>query len=432
MWMHPSRSATTRKACATPSHPCINGKDFDTSRVLDGLYIASSTHADVNADLEVGPGVGIDLEVVQLEFTVTGGLTGSLHANIDNPTNTPKIRPFDGGLTSQLFDVSGSLNAVLDATLKAGVTIPIVGFVGFDKTWTFASATLFQFNTTTIPIPADLIPPVSQPVTLYTYDSSTHTLTLNAGPNASLRGPDGLPDQEDETFTIDHNYYFFLIVPPLFGNTQVTRAYFSRYTISGMGFTQTFDGEVDSIVADMGSGNDTLTVIDQFSPTVYTLDGGDGNDTIDVQGDVQVHITGGAGDDTIEAGNGSTNPNLASSVDGGTGNDTITFGGGQVTGPNMFSGNQLANLNPGVFEITAASGDTSVDRIIIDNSSSRVDTQYEFLTLNPNLFFGAANELGILDDEGNGPIERDIVMPLSDTVTIYSGSETTNFWALRP
>ncbi len=402
--------------------PLYGGGSFDTSKLLDGLYIDKTTHADVNADLEAGPGVGLDTDVLKLDFRVTGGLTGSLHMNIDNPTGDPKIRPFAGGLTNQLFDVSGSLNAVLDATLQAGVNLPDpIGFVGFDKTWDFVSVPLYQFTTTTLPIPPELIPPVSQPVSLFTYDSTTHTLTLNAGLTANLRGPNGFPDAHDETFTIDHDYYFFLIVPSNNPNVPPKRVYFSRYTISGMGFTQTFDGEVDNIDADMGDGKDSLTVIDQFSPTVYTLNGGTGDDTISVEGNVQVHISGGDGNDTIQAGNGSTDPNAPSSVDGGTGTDTITFGGGD-----------LANVNPGVFTIARSPDDMSIDSLIFDNSRSRVDTQYEFIKGNPANPFQSAYTLGILDDEGNGPIERDFRMSQYDVATIYSGSGNDQFLGAPP
>ena len=97
----------------------------------------------------------------------------------------------------------------------------------------------------------------------------------------------------------------------------------------------TVNANISVISIDLGAGDDTLTIGDLsgVSQTVLTINGGDGNDTLDasagVLGDVRLRlngnagndrITGSANDDTIDGGAG------LDSLLGGTGNDTI-FGG---------------------------------------------------------------------------------------------------------
>ena len=73
---------------------------------------------------------------------------------------------------------------------------------------------------------------------------------------------------------------------------------------------------------DGGAGNDTITLGSGSSTSVQsTITGGTGDDTIVVNGGGNLSLEGGDGDDTISAGSGT------SDVDGGAGNDTINGGG---------------------------------------------------------------------------------------------------------
>ena len=146
--------------------------------MLDGFYIAPDTHFHVDATFKVGP--EIDLLIASLK--VQGGVTGDLNANIVNPAGrTDGIRPFrPGDLTGTLFSVSGSMDAVLTAT-ASGIDVPLVGFVGFQKTWTFTNKTLFKFTTDEIDVPPTLIPPPPTTVQLFSYDPTTKTLTSTPG-----------------------------------------------------------------------------------------------------------------------------------------------------------------------------------------------------------------------------------------------------------
>ena len=117
----------------------------------------------------------------------------------------------------------------------------------------------------------------------------------------------------------------------------------------------------------MGGGNDTLTVIDGGSPTDYTLHGGDGDDTIKVEGNVKVSIFGDDGDDTIDGGDGSEN-DFTSFINGGPGTDHISFGGGDFANVNLVNQNEAP-----VFELVRTDDDTSIDDVTFDNSHSRVE-----------------------------------------------------------
>ena len=284
--------------------PLYNGGNFDSSKILDGLWIDPTTHVDVGGTVEVGPGFGVP-DVVT--FDLLGGSTGSLHANIDNPLNRDKIRPFAGDLTDRLFDVNGKISGVVSGTLKVGVDTPL-GFVGFDKTWNFVEYTLYQFDTDRIGIPSSLVPPPPAQAVLFNYDPSTYTLTLNAGPYAGLRHQS--EEVINETFSIEHLAHVVTFIP--ITGLIVTDV----FEISAFGVTQLFTGRVDRLFADMGDGNDTIRVTDPYGGTLYSLYGGSGDDTIDIDGYVDEYIEGGDGHDTIDAGNGSLTGHQ-NNVDGG-------------------------------------------------------------------------------------------------------------------
>ncbi len=399
--------------------PLYAGGSFDASRVLDGFYIAPDTHFHVDATFKVGP--EIDLKLATLE--IQGGVTGQLDATIANPSGQhgadssgqpDGIRPFrPGDLQGTLYTVSGELDAVLTATASVGIDTPL-GFIGFQKTWTFANATLFKFTTDHIDVPPSLIPPPPTSTQLFSYDATTKTLTLNAGPNAAARGTS--LDVIDENFTITHVYHIQLRGLP--SGPLAGPIILDQFVVSAFGVTQTLNAEVDHVYADMGSGNDTVTILDGGSPTTYEIHGGDGNDTIDVEGSVAAQLFGGTGNDTIQAGDGSSAPNAFTLVDGGDGIDTLLFGDGQ-----------LGYVNPlAVFEIVEDQNDPSIDNFTIDNSQSRVDTTYTFNRDQPAPEFGNFSfQLVISDAENNAAVNRTFYFSQANALTIYSGSGNDKF-----
>ncbi len=381
---------------STTAHP----GNFDAGKILDGLWIDPATHLDVDGLIVVDAGPAIP---GLAKFTVGGGLSGHLHAEVDNPHARDKIRPFAHDLTDRLFTVSGSLDGVVTGEIKVGFDTPL-GFVGFDKTWTFASTPLFAFSSDHIDIPTTLIPPPDTPPQLFAYDEPSHTLILLVGPYAGFRGVG--TDQKDESYTINHVSHVRFLAPPGAPGDPVRFIILDTFDISAFGITQRFTQEVDRVLAEMGDGNDTVIVNDDASDTLYSLRGGDGDDTIDVNGSVDVAITGGDGFDTIDAGNGRASAHQ-DSVDGGPDSDNITFGDGV-----------LSNVAQGqTFYLIRAADDDSLDRVTIDNSRSRVNTRYEFFR-----GLGAYDESLNIETFGDANPERWIYMSRFDAVTIRSGS----------
>ncbi len=398
-----------REAVAPFYDSSNNGGNFNANKLLDGVWIDPATHVDVSGTLKAGPGIGLPDAIT---LTAVGGLTANLHANITSPHPDPndphhydKIRPFAGDLTNYLFDVSGEVTAGIDVTLKVGFDSPL-GFIGFDKTWTILTATLFEFTTAHIDIPGALILPPPAPVRLYDYDALTFTLTLNAGPHADRRG---IGTDGPEEFTVNHIFHVSFRATP-------TRPaiVFDRFEISALGYRQIIDEQVDHVVADMGDGDDHLKIIDDAGPTDYSLHGGDGDDVIDVDGSVNVNIFGDAGNDTIDAGNLAPS-NFQSSVDGGLGSDKITLGDGFFT-----------NVTAGAtFYLNRDVNDQSRDRLTLDNSRATVDFFNQFFRLNNNVDHNVvALDISRTVD---GEPDRWIYMSQYDAVTLHGGSAKDEF-----
>ena len=391
--------------------PLYTGGNFDPSKILNGLWVSGETHVDVNGSLDLQAVAG---EEHFLAFTAGGGLDGSLHAGLSHPANynpaNPRLRIFAGDFSSgNLFDVNGRLDAHANLRLKAGIDTP-VGFLGYDHTWNLASANLFKFDTAHIAMPGALIAPPPTPVQLYTYDLSTHTLTLKAGLNADARGV-GV-GVIDEKFTVTRISELIFLGGPGGPSTS----YYDTFDISAFGVTQRFQGRVDRLIANMGDGDDTIKVNDEQGHTLYLLDGGNGDDTIDIDGSVKVEIAGGAGHDTIDAGNGENSGHL-NYVDAGPDSDEVTFGDGVLS--HMVIG--------AFFYITRATDDTSRDRVTIDNSRSRINTGYVFL---PN--FGQFDVRLDITDQGTGDPPRYVYMSQYDAITIYSGNGNDQFFGVAP
>ena len=378
-----------QEAVAPFYNPTLNHGNFDGSKLMDGLWIAPSTHFHLDADIKAGAGVGVP-DVVS--FKVTGGLDGSLDVNIanDHVPKLTKIRPFAGDLHDKLFDVDNKVYGVITGELEVGLPTPF-GFIGFDKEWTFAKTLLFEFTGDHFDVPTTLIPPPISPPSLFDYRASDHTLVLRTSAG-------------DESFTVKHVSHidFFGFPNHLISDT---------FDISSGGVNQRFIGRVDEVDANLGGGNDTLNVIDQtFGPTLYVIDGDDGDDTIDIDGSVNVQLYGGAGKDTIDAGNG-RNGDHKNIVDGGPDSDKITFGEGVLS-------NMVADAN--FYIVRFDSNDQSLDRVLIDNSRSKTNSFYRFYD---NL---APYDESLEIDAGEGGV-RWFYMSQYDAVTLYSGSGTDTF-----
>jgi hypothetical protein len=239
------------------------------------------------------------------EATIGGGLSADVSMTLSNPNNLEKERPFLGDLGSDLFEIGGQITAGASAGIKVGVTV-LGNFIGYQHEWDFGTKTLFSFGgATSVPIPPELTKATVPPVALATYDPASKSLIINAGSFADQRNYS--PDTIDENFTVEQSGFdlnHFLFKP--------------TYTVTAFGISQTYGGNaepIDTILADMGDGDDTLTFEDITQPLVYAQ-GGDGNDRITMQNCAcDTSLIGGNGDDTLEGGDGKN----ALYLDGGIG-----------------------------------------------------------------------------------------------------------------
>jgi hypothetical protein len=311
--------------------PLYDGEGFRPERLLNGLWIGKDTHIDASGQMRLRGEFGVPNVLIG---GVGGGFDIDFDVDISNPRNLDKIRPTRGDLQDRLFSVSGQMTAFADVDIKIGFQAPPpVGFLGFHKTWRFAEAPLFEFKSDSIAVPGDLVPPpeAQEGPGLFTYFPEQRQLQLNVGDTAAFRGLS--PGAREENFTVKHVGRY--TVPVI--STGLNRTY-DVFDITFLGTTERFEeGVVDRFVADMGSDNDTLTVIDTFSPILYRLTGGGGDDVIDVDGNVDAQlfgdyrdlpVQGDEGNDTLDAGNGNNDPTSRrpTTIRSGPGFDQITFG----------------------------------------------------------------------------------------------------------
>jgi hypothetical protein len=280
--------------------PLYGGGSFDPSKLLRGLYIDKDTKAVATGRITLALGVGIPSVVTA---TVEGGLEANLFANIGNPLNQDKIRPFvPGHLSNYLFTAGGTIDARAFFRFRAGFSV-LGEFIGVDITKDFASVRLLDFNVGgvdggNIPIPQELTE-ASIPPAVLGLKTGSH-LELFVGNLANQRGSAN-PTETREHFQISRVYNrqqvgsIFLTTP---ADTIEVRAF---------GFVQRFSG-IRTLNASFGSGDDVVTIADDkvgnLFPIRYTIDGGDNNDSISMEGSANVTLRGGNGNDTLEGGLG--------------------------------------------------------------------------------------------------------------------------------
>ncbi len=318
--------------------PLYAGRNFDASKIMNGLWIDRNTRLQGDGAILVTAGVGLpDI----IELTADGGLSSNLTIALSTTTNSEKIRPLAGELGNSLFTVSGTMDAVAQVTFKAGFEV-LGEFIGIDKSWPFAKYNIYKFDTSSIPVPPSMQRVPATPPQLAQYDAANRVLTLNTGVNAHLRGG-GISDAKDESYTI-------------------RRLPTGGLAVSAFGYVQKFNGPFDRVDALMDDGNDRLHVIDPSSTTFYFIDGGAGDDNINVDGHVNVYIQGDRGSDTIDGGSGRERIQILTNGDNGL--DFVTVGDGLVE-----------NIDPAV-EINI-SGDTG-DRLTFDNTDDKGGSKYTF------------------------------------------------------
>jgi Ca2+-binding RTX toxin-like protein len=132
-----------------------------------------------------------------------------------------------------------------------------------------------------------------------------------------------------------------------------------RIQVTSGGNVLTINADIHVITLDLGAGDDVVTVGDLsgVAQTVLTINGGDGNDTLDasagILGDVRLRLNGDAGNDRIT---GSANDDT---IDGGAGRDTLLGGAGNDV---IFGGadNDAINGGAGDDSITGDDGNDTL------------------------------------------------------------------------
>ncbi|SDG40205.1 calcium-binding protein, partial [Roseospirillum parvum] len=147
------------------------------------------------------------------------------------------------------------------------------------------------------------------------------------------------------------------------GDSQVTIDAAKRGTVATGDGNDTIDIDADTngagwdntFTVNSGAGDDTIEVTGDKGVTDIVADGGEGNDSITVDGNYNSAILdGGAGDDTLTGGNADD------VLTGGTGNDTLSGGAGDDT------------LSGGLGDDTLSGGDGD-DLLLFDFGHDTID-----------------------------------------------------------
>ncbi len=306
-------------------------------------------------------------------------LSGNLTVNLKG--NDVRFRLSDLDQGECIFDADGKTELSGDGTIHAEVTarIPVVkeitGFLNaivgteiidtdvtaeWDKTlFTVGPETIFSFDYACVGDTNGLPPEVKDPKLAYLLPDGT--LRLNVGSYVGAADPNYRkiePNQINETYRVEH-------VTGLPTNPDG-----ETVEVFAFGVSQKFSG-VKSIVADAGTGNDAIDLVNTIAPAV--LYGGEGNDRL-TGGQGAVLMYGAAGNDILR---GSTKADVIDggddndNIDGGVGDDSITGGLGNDTlsgGDGRDTLNEIADNDWSLnFKTLTGNGtDTILDMEVID------------------------------------------------------------------
>ncbi len=302
--------------------------DGKIADLADGLYVSSDTVFNMSGHL------GAFATATYLVFSagVTGGLTipddNQLHIAFHNPTGSPGHIAFSKLDPADYFDASGQLNAGLDAFVKVGVKLPLIGFVGWQKSFPIAEVQLLDFAAGTKIPKGGLLPGNASVAT----QDGSGVVTLSIGDHATDLVGFKAPDNGGAAYTV-----------------AVDPADVTAIDVTAFGFTQVFHN-VSKIVADgtyysdpSKTGADAITVLDGVAVPaelhgnkaatsnslayrgtgIAKLYAGDHGDVLAVGNSNNAELYGGAGDDVLTAGDGNNDI-----LNGGSGNNVLTAGNG--------------------------------------------------------------------------------------------------------
>ncbi len=175
----------------------------------------------------------------------------------------------------------------------------------------------------------------------------------------------------------------------------------------------------ETVYAFMDDGNDTLHVFDDSGTCRYYLDGGDGDDDIEVQGHTDVTIEGGIGNDTLEGGSGGP---VGGTWSDGTPRGNIDLRGGPGFNHLSIGGGHLADVDPNT-RIAIDGGGLS--DLTVDNSADRLGSDYYFYD-DPN-----SNQwtLTVVTKSANGPVTH-VITYVQIFLVLQAGDGNDNFYGM--
>ncbi|MDM8557941.1 LEPR-XLL domain-containing protein [Candidatus Parabeggiatoa sp. HSG14] len=257
--------------------------------IFAGFFVDDGNHPELQVFGKLWAKAELNLLVAY------GGVSGALEAKVDfdlyDPDKDGKVRvdeminsiAFANNNPLAIFDISGNVRALIE--WYVGIDLFLVSW---EKSGVIADFTLIDFETE-----FDREPVLGS-------DLGSGVLQLNMGDLADQRLNNN-PTDDGEVFTLTDT-----------GN---------GIKVSALGATQTYNG-IEKVVIRGGQGDDRI-ILNGTSTLNFDIEGGVGNDYIDVSGTTgQVTVHGNAGDDTIITGGGDDR------IWGDEGNDTINAGAG--------------------------------------------------------------------------------------------------------
>ncbi len=377
-----------------------------TGNALDGFYFGDEKPVfGIGAEF----GAGAEINAALIWAGVQGKVAAEIGAGWNEVVEDDKMRFQEiaqrlGQGIECLFELRGSLDAVIEAYAGLGIKIFGAKITIFEVFIDIFRATIFEFSAACPPLP----PP--QPARL-----EGGVLKLNIGPDAHLR-QSGAEDGDEK---VDIKY------------DDKT----NEIVVSGFGVIQKFDASlVNSISGDGGAGVDEITV-DKSVAKSLTLSGGDGDDILFGGSGVNT-LMGGAGNDQLTGGP------MGDTISGGDGDDSIVGAGGddnldggdgddQIRGDD---GNDIITGGPGDDDL---SGGLDMDTISGNEGNDHIsggpegDTSTNILHGNDGddaIEAGGAGDM-IFGDAGNdilnGNMGPDIIHGGTGDDMILAGAGTT-------
>jgi Ca2+-binding RTX toxin-like protein len=275
-----------------------------TGLILNGLYLSDLDSEGVDIDeiiLRAGIEIGGSIEAIIGRLSGGGNITGELFLDLDEGLADGDGKIYIGSILANpfsLFEIDGGrITAGFRAALELGIP-PFRGTV-----WEFASPRLTLLDI------SDEAGAVEDPISPQLGHMEGAELHLNIGGDAGLRdqNQDGTSDARADGREV-------VEVSGLAGGVR----------LGGFGLSERFlqgtVGTVSLIVGDGGAGNDEI-LLDADVTVAADLSGGDGNDTLQA-GKGDDTLDGDGGDDWILGDEG------VDTIGGGDGNDYLEGGKG--------------------------------------------------------------------------------------------------------